>query len=172
MEGLILGSRELLYLSRRISGNLVSSNSLSDLSLLGESVTYQIQGESVVWWSNIILSPRQTGGFFRGSRHVTSPSRQSGTDKSSRPLIGTGTRHVTSLPPDRDSTHHVVASYQGTMPSLRISVDKFLPSPIQSVPIPSTRFFFLFDYRLRHCTHFDTSPTGVFGRNGFHGEST
>ena len=22
-----------------------------------------------------------------------------------------------------------------------------------------------------HCTHFDTSPPGAFGRNGFHGES-
>ncbi len=36
---------------------------------------------------------------------------------------------------------------------------------------PSTRFFFLFDYRIRHCSHFDTSPPGAFGRNGFHGES-
>ena len=137
-----------------------------------ESVSCQIRGESVGWWSNFILSPRKTGGFFRGARHVTSPSRQSGADKSSRPITGTGARHVTSWPPDRGSTHHVVAAYQGTMYSLRISVGKFLPSPIQSVPVPSTRFFFLFDYRLRHCAHFDTSPPGAFGRNGFHGEST
>ena len=61
--------------------------------------------------------------------------------------------------------------YQGTLPSLRLSVSKFLPSLIQPVPIPSTRFFFLFDYRLCHCAHFDTSPPGAFGRNGFHGES-
>ena len=97
--------------------------------------------------------------------------RKRGADKSSRPLIGTGARHVTSLPPDRGVTHHVVAAYQGTLPSLRLSVGKFLPSPIQSVPIPSTSFFFLFDYRLRHCSRFDTYPPGAFGRNGFHGES-
>ena len=171
MEGLLLGSRELLCLYSRISRTLVSCSSLSELSLLGESVSCQMQGKSVGWWSNFILSPRKTGGFFRGARHVTPTSRQSGADKSSRPLTGTGARHVTSLPPDRGSTHHVVAAYQGTMPSLRLSVGKFLPSPIQSVPVPSTRFFFLFDYRLRHCAHFDTSPTGAFGHNGFHGES-
>ena len=171
MEGLLLGSRELLCLSSRISRTLVSCSSLSELYLLGESVNCQMQGESVGWWSNFILSPRKTGGFFRGARHVTSTSRHSGADKSSRPLTGTGARHVTSLPPDRGSTHHVVAAYQGTLPSLRLSVGKFLPSLIQSVPIPSPRFFFLFDYRLRHCTHFDTSPPGSFGRNGFHGES-
>jgi hypothetical protein len=171
MVGLLLGSREPLYLSSRISRTLVSCSSLSELSLPGESISYQIQGESVGWWSNIILSPRKTGGVFRGARHVTSTSRHSGADKSSRPLTGTGARHVKSLPPDRSSTYHVVAAYQGTLPSLRLSVGKFLPSLIQSVPIPSTRFFFLFDYRLRHCAHFDTSPPGAFGRNGFHGES-
>ena len=170
-ERLLLGSREPLYLSSRISRTLVSCSSLSELSLPGESISYQIQGESVGWWSNIILSPRKTGGFFRGARHVTSPSRQSGADTSSRPLTGTGARHVTSLPSDRGATHHVVAAYQGTLPSLRLSVSKFLPSLIQPVPIPSTRFFFLFDYRLCHCAHFDTSPPGAFGRNGFHGES-
>jgi hypothetical protein len=79
MEGLLFGSRELLYskLSSRISRTLVSYSSLSELYLLGESVSYQMQGESVGWWSNFIVSPRKTGGFFRGARHVTSPSRQS-----------------------------------------------------------------------------------------------
>ncbi len=34
------------------------------------------------------------------------------------------------------------------------------------------RGFFSFSiHRLRHCAHFDTSPTGAFGSNGFHGES-
>jgi hypothetical protein len=94
-----------------------------------------------------------------------------GPDTSSRPLTGTEARHVTSLPSDRGATHHVVAVYQGTVSSLRLSVSKFLPSLIHPVPVPSTRFFFLFDYRLRHCAHFDTSPPGAFGRNGFHGES-
>ena len=119
MEGLLLGSRELLCLSSRISRTLVSCSSLSELYLLGESVG---------WWSNFILSPRKTGGFFRGARHVTSTSSHSGADKSSWPLTGTGARHVTSLPPDRGSTHHVVAAYQGTLPSLRLSVGKFLSS--------------------------------------------
>jgi hypothetical protein len=90
MEGLLLGSRELLCLSSRISRTLVSCSSLSELSLPGESVSCQIQGESVGWWSNFILSPHKTGGFFRGARHVMSPSRHSGVDKSSRPLTGTG----------------------------------------------------------------------------------
>ena len=171
MVGLLLGSREPLYLSSRISRTLVSCSSLSELSLPGESISYQIQGESVGGWSNFILSPRKTGVFFRGARHVTSPSRQSGADTSSRPLTGTGARHVTSLPSDRGATHHVVAAYQGTLPSLRLSVSKFLPSLIQPVPIPSTRFFFLFDYRIRHCAHFDTYPPGALGSKGFHGES-
>ena len=105
MVGLLLGSREPLYLSSRISRTLVSCSSLSELSLPGESISYQIKGKSVGWWSNIILSPRKTGGFFRGARHVTSTSRQSGADKSSRPLAGTGARHVTSLPSDRGATH-------------------------------------------------------------------
>jgi hypothetical protein len=100
-------------------------------------------------------------------------SRQSGDDTSSRPLTGTAARHVTALPSDRGETHHVVASYQGTIPSLRLSVVKFFfHLPIQPVvSIPSKKFFFLFDYRIRHCAHFDTYPSGAFGSNGFHGES-
>ena len=124
MEGLLLGSRELLCLSSRISRTLVSCSSLSELYLLGESVSCQMQGEL---WAGGVTS------FYRLA--------------------------------------NVVADYQGTMPSLRLSVSKFLPSLIQPVPIPSTRFFFLFDYRICHCAHFDTSPPGAFGRNGFHGES-
>jgi hypothetical protein len=137
--------------------------------LLGESISYQMEGESVGWWSNFILSSRKTGGVFRGVRHVTSPSRQSGTDTSSRPLTGTGTRHVTSLSPDRGSTHHVVTAYQGTLPSLGLSVGKFLPSPIQSVPIPSTRFFsfsitvFVTPHAL---IHIRPGPSGVTGFMG------
>ena len=44
MEGLLLGSRELLCLSSRISRTLVSCSSLSELYLLGESVSCQMQG--------------------------------------------------------------------------------------------------------------------------------
>ena len=130
----------------RISRTLVSCSSLSELYLPGESVNCQIQGESVGWWSNIILSPRKTGGFSEGLGTSRRRRVNQGPDTSSRPLTGTGARRVTSLPSDRGSTHHVVAVYQGTMPSLRLSVGRFLPSPIQSVvPFPSMRFFFLFD---------------------------
>ena len=99
MEGLLLGSRELLCLSSRISRTLVSCSSLSELNLLGESVSCQMQGESVGWWSNFILSPRKTGGFFRGARHVTSPSRQSGARhvKSAAYRYRGATRHVAAV---------------------------------------------------------------------------
>ena len=172
MEGLLLGSRELLCLSSRISRTLVSCSSLSELYLLGESVSCQMQGESVGWWSNFILSPRKTGGFFRGARHVTSPSRQSGADTSSRPLTGTGARHVTSLPSDRGATHHVVAAYQGThllcgYLSAGLSPHRFSPMFL----FRRLGFFSFSIHRIRHCAHFDTSPPGAFGRNGFHGES-
>ena len=125
------------------------------------------------WWSNFILSPRKPGGFFRGARHVTSTSRHPGARQvKSLPLTGTGARHVTSLPSDRGSTHHVVAAYQGTMPSLRLSVGKFLPSPIRPVvSIPSGRFFFPHRFTVFVARTIDTSPPGAFGRNGFHGES-
>ena len=137
-----------------------------------------MQGESVGWWSIFILSPHKTGGFFRGSRHVTSTSRHSGADTSSRPLTGTGARHVTLLPPDRGTTPHVVAAYQGTMPSLRLSVGKFSPSPIQPVvPIPSERFFFPHRFTVfvthtldtstsRHLIHLRPGPSDVTGFMG------
>ena len=142
-----------------------------------ESASCQIQGESVGWWGFIIFivaSRRKTGLFSRVSggstRHVDVTSRHVNVTS-----YRGSTRHVVaayrSVYRYRGSTRHVVADYQGTMPSMRLSVGKFLPSPIQSVPIPSTRFFFLFDYRICHCAHFDTSPPGAFGRNGFHGES-
>ncbi len=124
--GLLLGSRELLCSFDRISGTLVRCSSLSELSLPGESVSCRIQGESVGWWSISILSPRKTGGVFRGARHVTSTSCHPGARHvKSFLLTGTGTRHFTSLPSDRVSTHHVVVTYQGTMPSLWLSVGEF-----------------------------------------------
>ena len=83
------------------------------------------QGESVVWWSNIIfILTRRV--VFRGSRHVTSTSRHPGTRHvKSLPLTGPGVRHITSLRPDRGSTHHVIAGDQVTIPSLRLSVGEF-----------------------------------------------
>ncbi len=60
----------------------------------------------------------------------------------------------------------------GTLSSLRLSVGKSLPSPIQSVPIPSERFFFVTDSPSSLREHLDASLSGVFGCNGSHGEST
>ena len=113
MEGLLLGSRELLCLYSRISRTLVICSSLSELFLPGESVNCQMQGESVGWWSNItFIASQDGGGFQRGSvRHVTvasirGPTRQvgrlqvQGRDTSRRCRL-TGVRHTTSLPPTR-----------------------------------------------------------------------
>ncbi len=108
MVGLLLGSRELLCLSSRISRILVSCNSLSELYLPGESVICQIQRESTGWCSNIILSPRKPGGVFRGSRNVTSTSCHSGA----RHVKSTAYRY-------RGSTRPVVATWQGFDPSRR-----------------------------------------------------
>ena len=153
VEGLLLGSRELLCLSSQISRTLVSCSSLSELYLLGESVSCQMQGQ--LWAGGVTSFYRlaRRGGFSEG----LGTSRQSGADTSSRPLTGTGARHVTSLPSDRGATHHV-AAYQGTMPSLRLSVGKFLPSPIQPVvPIPSERLCSLI-HRICHAHTLTHSP--------------
>ena len=110
----MIGSRELLCLFGRISGTLTHYISLSELCFPGESVYCQIQGESVVWWSNIMfLLPRR--GIFQGgsTRHVDVASSRDTTCQ---------------VVPDyryRGSTSHVVATYQGTMPSLWLSVDEF-----------------------------------------------
>ena len=76
------------------------------------------QGESVVWWSNIIfILTRRV--VFRGSRHVTSTSRHPGTRHvKPLPLAGPGVRHITSL-------RHVITGDQVTIPSLRLSVGEF-----------------------------------------------
>ena len=101
-----------------------------------------------------------------------------GPDTSSPPLIGTGSQHVMLLPPDRDTTPHVVATYQGTMPSLRLSVGKLLPSPIHPVvPIPSERFCFPHRFTVfvthtldtstrRHLIHLRPGSSGVTGLMG------
>jgi hypothetical protein len=113
----------------------------------------------VVWWSNFILSPRKTGGGFqRGSaRHVAVASIR---DRHVKPTVD---RY-------RGATRHVVAVYQGTLPFLRLSVGKFLPSPIQSVPVPSTRFFFPFRLTVfvtaHTLTHIRPGPSGVTGFMG------
>ena len=84
-----------------------------------------------------------------------------GRDTSSRCHL-TGARHTTSLTPTR--VHCPLCGYP--------SASSSLPSPIQSVPIPSTRFFFLFDYRLRHSvtahtlTHLRPGPSDITGFMG------
>ncbi len=131
-------------------------SSLSELCLPGESVSCQIQGESVGWWGNIIFPLARRGVFQGGSpRHVdVSSSRGS-------------TRHVVTAYRYRGSTSHVVAACQGTMPSLRLSVGKILPSPIQPVvPIPLESFFSVSIHRIRHAhtlTHLRPGPSGVTG---------
>ena len=111
------------------------------------------------------FSHTSRGCFQGGSTHHV--------DVTSRPRsYRVSTRHVVAVYRYRGSTRHVVAVYQGTKPSLWISVGKFLPSPIQSVPIPSERFFFLTDSPYSSPAHFDTPLSGPFGRNGSHGEST
>ena len=171
--GSALGSRELLCLFGRISGTLACYSSLSELCLPGESASCRMQGESAAGGVTSFYRLASRGGFSGGlgtSRRRRVIQRH---DKSSRCRLQVqGARHVTSLPSDRGSTHHVVAAYQGTMPSLRLSVGKFLPSPIQPVvSIPSGRFFFPHRFTVFVARTIDTSPPGAFGRNGFHGES-
>jgi hypothetical protein len=96
----------------------------------------------VGWWSNItFIDSEDGGGFQRGSA-----------------------RHV-----DRVSTHHVVDTYQGTMSSLRLSVGKFLPSPIQSVvqdySVDEVFFPFRFTVFVTAHTliHLRPGPSGVTG---------
>jgi hypothetical protein len=178
MVGLLLGSRELLCLSSRISRTLVSCRSLSELYLTGESVSCQIQGNTWAGGVTSLLSPRKTGGVFRGARHVGTSRRRrviQGTDTSSRPLPGTGARHVTSLPPDRVATHHVVAAYQGTMSSLWLSVGKFLPRSFylaDSIRCSCSvdEFFFPFSITVfvteHTLTHLQPGSSGVTGFMG------
>ncbi len=154
----------------------MSCSSLSGLYLPGESVSCQMHGESVGWWSNIILCPRKTGIFQRGSaRHVDVASFRGSTRQVGRLQVQgldtsrrwhlTGARHLTLLPPQGPTRVQI--------PSVRLFVGKFLPSAIQPiVPIPSKRFFSFSIHRIRHCAHFDTYSLGAFGRNGSHGKST
>ena len=77
MVGLLLGSRELLRLSSRISRTLVGCSSLSELYLPGESTSCPTRGMSLVWWSNIIFLLARRGVFQGGStRRVDLTSRQ------------------------------------------------------------------------------------------------
>jgi hypothetical protein len=91
----------------------------------------------------------QDGDFSEGLG--TSRRRRviQGLDTSSRPLTGTGARHVTSLAPDRGSTPHVAAAsgaYQGTNPlceAIRRQVFAFGDSAHCSYSLEE--IFFLFD---------------------------
>ena len=133
----------------RISGTLVRYSSLSELCLSGESVSSRLHGESVGWWSNIILSPRKTGVFQGGSaRHVDVASSR-----------GT-TRQVVAAYRYRGSTHHVVTAYQGTMPSLGISVGEFYLRRFNPLSFFGRRGF----HRICHAhtlTHLRPGPSGV-----------
>jgi hypothetical protein len=169
--GLLLGSRELLCLFGRISRSLVSCSSLSELGLPGESVSYQMQLESVGWWSNIILSPRKTGEFFRGARHVTSPSRHPGARHvKSLPLTGAGARHVTLWPLDRGSTHPSLPPTRVQCPLCGYPSASFYLRRFSPLFLFRRRGFLTSPiHRIRHAltlTHIRPVP------NGSHGEST
>jgi hypothetical protein len=160
-------------LSSRISRTLVSCSSLSELYLPGESVSCQIQGESVGWWSNITFIASQDGGFSEGLG--TSRRRRviQGPDTSSRPLTGTGARHVTSLPPDRGATPHVAATYQGTnalSAVIRRQVFTFSDSARCSYSVEEVFFIFLFQYIVfvtaHILIHLRPGPSGVTGFMG------
>ena len=176
--GLLLGSRELLWLFGRISGTFVHCISLSELCLPGESASCQIQGESADWWSSTtIIASQDVGGFQRDSaRHVDVASFRGRHVKSAaykyrdstRHVHLTGSRHHTSLPPTR--VQCPLCGY----PSASFHLRRFSPlflfrrrgffsSPIHRIRHAHTR------YIDKHTL--DTSPTGVFGSNGFHGES-
>ncbi len=127
------------------------------------------------WWAGGVTSFYRfgrRGGFSEGlgtSRHRRvnqGPTRQVGRLQvqrrdTSRRCHLTGSRHTTSLPPTR--VHCPLFGY----PSANFYLRRFNPFLFRRLG-----FFFLFDYRIRHCARFDTSPPGAFGRNGFHGEST
>ena len=159
--GLLLGSREN-YCVWSDLGNLCTIQLVIRALLAGGVRELSNTGgiQSVDWWSNIICLLARRGVFQGGSAHHVDVVSSRGS-----------TRQVVAAYRYRGSTRHVVASCQGTKPSLWLSVGKFLPSPIQSVPISSERFFFLTDSPYSSGAHFDTAPPGAFGRNGSHGES-
>ena len=130
------------------------------------------------WWSNIILSPRKTGGFFRGARHAT--PRQSGAR---HVKVGPGARHVNvsrlwvqGL--DTSRRCHLTGA-RLTKSSPPTGVHAFSAAICRQVfhHAGSARsysvdwvFFSFSIHRIRHCAHFDTSPpgalTGVTGLMG------
>jgi hypothetical protein len=139
MVGLLLGFRELLRFFGWISRTFVSYSSLSELCFPWESAICLMQVESVGWCGNIIFLFTRRDVFQEGSaRHVDVASSRGST------------RHVIPAYRYRGSTRHVVAAYQGT-----------IPSPIQSVPVPSERFFSSPIHRIRHAhalTHLRPGP--------------
>jgi hypothetical protein len=120
---------------------------------IGNLVIYNFKrnaGESVGWWSNIILSPRQTGFFPEGlgtSRH----------------------RRFNQVPPTQGWHRCRLPGYNALSAAIRRQVfylRRFNPFLFRRLGF----FSFSID-RIRHCAHFDTYPPGAFGCNGFHGES-
>ena len=117
-----------------------------------------------------LLSHRKTVGFFRGARHATPTSRQSGARH-----VKVGRLQVQGL--DTSRRCHLTGRdslsrcrLPGYMPSLRLSVDRSFTTPIQPVPIPSTRFFSPFRFTVfvteHTLTHLRPGPSGVTGLMG------
>ena len=138
----------------RISRTLVSDSSLSNMNPR--------------WWSNIFLS---LWGFFSGGLGTTRRRRvNQGLDTSSRPLTGTGARHVTSLPSDRSAIHHVVAAYQGTHLLCGYLSAGFSPHRFGPMFLFRRLGFFSFSITVfvtaHTLTHLHPGPSGVTGFMG------
>ena len=130
-----------------------------------------MEGESVGWWSNIILY-HKTGcisgrlGTLRRSRVIQGHDTSSryhlqiqGLDTSPCCYL-TGARHITSLSPTK--VQCPLCDYPSTSFS-------FSDSTRCSYSVGEV-FFSLTDSPSSSRAHFDTSPSGAFGRNGSHGQ--
>jgi hypothetical protein len=169
MVGLLLGSRELLYLSSRISRTLVSCRSLSELSLPGESIRCQIQGNPSAGGVTSFYRLDRRGGFSEGlgtsrrRRVIQGLTSQvdrlqvQGRDTSRRCHL-TGTRHTTSLPPTR--VHCPLCGYPSTSFYLR-RFNPFLFHRLGFFPFSITVFV-----TAHILTHLRPGPSGVTGFMG------
>jgi hypothetical protein len=106
-------------------------------------------------WSDLPVSGRTgvpLGTVLPLNRILYIPLVIQGSDTSSRPFTGTGTRHVTSLSPDRDTTHHVTTTCPGTnalSPDIRRQVFTFTDSVRCFYSVDEVFNFFLCDSRGR-----------------------
>ena len=95
MEGLLLGSRELLYSFGRLSGTLVRYSSLSELAGRGNPRTVECRGNPLAGGVSSFYLLTRRGGFQGGSaRHVDVASFRGRHVKSAAYRYRGSTRHV------------------------------------------------------------------------------